>query len=133
MPCKEKILDIGFPLCYLGQAMENKLEQGRLYDFYGELLTPHQRKIYEAAVYEDLSLAEIAESEGISRQGVHDLLKRATLALRLYDDKLHMIERFDRITELTEQLKSAANRADDLAELRDVTLDIAQTILKDME
>ncbi|MCR5676079.1 MAG: DNA-binding protein [Lachnospiraceae bacterium] len=79
--------------------MEKMIEQGRLYDFYGELLTPHQRKLYEAAVYDDLSLAEIAEQEGISRQGVHDLLKRATTTLMLYEDKLHMIERFDRINE----------------------------------
>ena len=56
--------------------MEKIFEQGILYDFYGELLTEHQQKIYEAAVYNDLSLGEIAEEQGISRQGVHDLIKR---------------------------------------------------------
>ena len=56
--------------------MEKIVEQGLLYDFYGELLTEHQRKIYEDAVYNDLSLSEIAEMQGISRQGVHDLIKR---------------------------------------------------------
>ena len=49
--------------------MEKIVEQGLLYDFYGELLTEHQRKIYEDAVYNDLSLSEIAEMQGISRQG----------------------------------------------------------------
>ena len=56
--------------------MEKIVEQGILYDFYGELLTQHQQKIYEDAVYHDLSLSEIAEEQGISRQGVHDLIKR---------------------------------------------------------
>ena len=56
--------------------MEKIVELGLLYDFYGELLTRHQQKIYEAAVFEDMSLGEIAEDAGISRQGVHDLLKR---------------------------------------------------------
>ena len=56
--------------------MEKFVEQGLLYDFYGELLTEHQRKIYEAAFFENYSLSEIAEDAGISRQGVHDLLRR---------------------------------------------------------
>ena len=43
-----------------------------LFDFYGELLTEHQKKIYEDAVFGDLSLGEIAQEYGISRQGVHD-------------------------------------------------------------
>ena len=53
--------------------MEKIVEQGLLYDFYGELLTEHQKKIYEDVVYNDLSLAEIAKESGISRQGVHEL------------------------------------------------------------
>ena len=47
--------------------MEKIVEQGLLYDYYGELLTEHQKKIYEDAVYQDLSLSEIAEEAGISR------------------------------------------------------------------
>ena len=42
------------------EIMEKIVKQGLLYDFYGELLTEHQRQVYEAVVYEDLSLAEIA-------------------------------------------------------------------------
>ena len=64
-------------------GMEKIVKQGILYDFYGELLTSHQRRIYEDAVYNDLSLSEIAEDNGISRQGVHDLLKRCDKAGRL--------------------------------------------------
>ena len=54
--------------------MEEKIEQAYLYDFYGELLNEHQRRIYEDFVFNDLSLGEIANEEGISRQGVHDMI-----------------------------------------------------------
>lgn len=74
--------------------MEKILEQGLLYDFYGELLTEHQRKIYEDAVFNDMSLSEIAEEAGISRQGVHDLIKRCDRSLQEYEEKLHLLERF---------------------------------------
>ena len=56
--------------------MEKIVEQGLLYDFYGELLTEHQRRIYEDMVFNDLSPSEIAKEQGISRQSVHDLKKR---------------------------------------------------------
>lgn len=79
--------------------MEKIVEQGLLYDFYGELLTEHQRKIYEDAVYNDFSLSEIAEEKGISRQGVHDLIKRCNHALEEYENKLHLVERFMQIKE----------------------------------
>ena len=48
--------------------MEKIVEQGLLYDFYGELLTEHQRRVYEDVVFNDMSLSEIAEEQGISRQ-----------------------------------------------------------------
>lgn len=70
------------------------LEQALLYDFYGELLTDHQKEIYEQFVLEDLSLSEIAESAGISRQGVHDLIKRCNKLLEGYEAKLHLVEKF---------------------------------------
>ena len=77
--------------------MEKIVEQGLLYDFYGELLTEHQKKIYEDVVYHDLSLAEIESENGISRQGVHDMIRRCSRILQEYEDKLHLVERFMRI------------------------------------
>lgn len=74
--------------------MERIIEQGILYDFYGPLLTKHQQEVYEAVVYNDLSLGEIALEEGISRQGVHDLIKRCDKILADYENKLHLVERF---------------------------------------
>ena len=65
-----------------------------MYDFYGELLTEHQRSIYEDAVCNDLSLGEIAQDRGISRQGVHDLIRRCDKILREYESKLRLVEKF---------------------------------------
>lgn len=85
--------------------MEKIVEQGLLYDFYGELLTEHQKKIYEDVVYNDLSLAEIAKESGISRQGVHDLVRRCNRILQDYEDKLHLVQRFMKIKENIGQLE----------------------------
>ena len=74
--------------------VEEKLEQTYLYDFYGELLNEHQRNVYEDAVFNDLSLSEIADEYNISRQGVHDLIKRVSNTLEGYESKLHLIEKF---------------------------------------
>ena len=73
--------------------MEKIVEQGLLYDFYGELLNEHQRRIYEDAVMNDMSLSEIAQEAGISRQGVHDLIKRCDKTLEDYESRLHLIAR----------------------------------------
>lgn len=85
--------------------MEKIVEQGILYDFYGELLTAHQRSIYEDAVYNDLSLSEIAEANGISRQGVHDLIKRCDKILIGYEQKLHLVEKFTNIKRRVSEMK----------------------------
>ena len=69
--------------------MDRILEQNLLYDFYGELLTEHQQRVYEDAVYNDMSLSEIA-----GEQGVHDLIKRCDKILQDYESKLHLVERF---------------------------------------
>ena len=74
--------------------MERIVEQTLLYDFYGELLNEHQRGVYENAVFNDLSLSEIADEYGISRQGVHDLIKRVSNTLEGYESKLHLVEKF---------------------------------------
>lgn len=89
--------------------MEEKVEQAFLYDFYGELLNEHQRRIYEDFVFNDLSLGEIASCEGISRQGVHDLIKRCNKLLEGYEDKLHLVKRFMEAKRSVEQIQRLAN------------------------
>ena len=85
--------------------MDKIVEQGLLYDFYGELLNEHQRRIYEDAVMNDMSLSEIAQEAGISRQGVHDLIKRCDKTLEDYESRLHLMEKFRIITEKLEEIK----------------------------
>lgn len=88
--------------------METKLEQAYLYDFYGELLNQRQRKVYEDFFFNDLSLSEIAVEEGISRQGVHDLIKRCSKALEEYEHKLHLVEKFLYIKERVGTIQNLA-------------------------
>ena len=70
--------------------MEKFVEQTLLYDFYGELLTERQQQVYESVVLEDYSLSEVAEDLGISRQGVHDMIKRCNHTLEDYEARLHL-------------------------------------------
>ena len=88
--------------------MEKIVEQGLLYDFYGELLTEHQRHIYEGVVFNDMSLSEIAEEEGISRQGVHDLVKRCNKILAGYEEKLKLVQKFNQTKQMVEEIKELA-------------------------
>lgn len=92
--------------------MDRIVERGILYDFYGELLTSHQKKIYEALVYNDMSLGEIAKEYDISRQAAHDLIKRCDKLLENYESKLHLVNKFkgikdkvEAIGQLTEDVK----------------------------
>jgi len=92
--------------------MNEILEKALLYDFYGELLTKHQREIYEQFVLEDLSLSEIAVHAGISRQGVHDLVKRCQKLLEAYEEKLHLVERFLTIREQVKEINQVLDAHD---------------------
>ncbi len=88
--------------------MEKIVRQTLLYDFYGELLTSHQKKIYEDAVFGDLSLSEIAEEQGISRQGVHDLIRRCNRIMEEYEAKLQLIRKFSETKDQVEKIRSLA-------------------------
>lgn len=104
--------------------MEKIVEQGLLYDFYGELLTEHQRQIYEDAVFNDMSLGEIAQEHGISRQGVHDLIRRCDKILSGYESKLHLMEKFQNIRGTVEQI----NRITSQDEVRKLTESILEEL-----
>lgn len=82
-----------------------------LYDFYGPLLTPRQQQLIQAYYLEDLSLAEIAGEDGVSRQAVHDLIRRSEAALHHYEERLGFVreylERQDRLSRLEAALRGA--------------------------
>ena len=90
--------------------VEKIVEQTLLFDFYGELLTEHQRQIYEDVVFNDLSLSEVAEERGISRQGVHDMIRRCNKQLSDYEEKLRLVEKFVNTRAKVEQIHELASR-----------------------
>ena len=81
--------------------MNEILEQALLYDFYGELLTSHQKEIYEQFVLEDLSLSEM-----------HDLIKRCNKTLEGYEAKLHLVEKFLSIKEKVHRMNELLEKED---------------------
>ena len=81
----------------ISDEVSRKIELAWLTAFYGGLLTDKQRQVLTLHCEEDLSLAEIAQEAGISRQGVHDMLTRAAQRLFDMEEKLGMAARFRRM------------------------------------
>ena len=73
-----------------------------------EFLTERQQQVYESVVLEDYSLSEVAEDLGISRQGVHDMIKRCNKTLEEYEQKLHLVEKFLNIRAQVKQIRVLA-------------------------
>lgn len=84
--------------------MDEILEQTLLFDFYGELLTEHQRRIYEDVVFNDCSYSEVAREQGVSRQSIYDLIRRINRILGEYEDKLHLVEQFMKAKKLASRI-----------------------------
>ncbi len=100
--------------------MEKKERLNLLYDFYGELLNENQRTVFEDYIENDLSLSEIAEERGISRQGVHDMVKRLEKTLEGHEEKLHLLRRFQDIKEDVASLKGKTKDPEILKSLDDI-------------
>ena len=112
--------------------MEQIFRQTLLYDFYGELLTEHQRKVFEEVVLADLSYSEAAQELGVSRQGVHDLVRRCNSILEEYEDKLRLVERFLSIRRKAEQIRSLAGQEEFDASGRQSIRLLAEEILEEL-
>ena len=91
---------------------EKSVRTDLLLDFYGNLLTPKMRRTCESYYNDDLTLAEIAEAEGISRQGVHDTIKRGKAQLEEYESRLGLIEIFDKQKDLAKRAIEELDRQD---------------------
>ena len=90
--------------------MEKIVKQGLLYDFYGELLTAHQRAVYEDLVLHDMSLGEIAEEHGITRQAVFDLIRRCDRLLSGYEERLGLVEKFRHTREYVSEISAISDK-----------------------
>ena len=111
--------------------MDEIFKQSLLYDFYGELLTEHQKEIYEQFIVDDLSLSEIAKDAGISRQGVHDLIKRCNKILEEYEEKLHLVERFLSVKEKVHQIDGLLAEAEEnqlIQKIRKISSEIIEEL-----
>lgn len=86
--------------------LEKTTQMNLLYDFYGVMLTDKQREFVELYYLDDLSLAEIAEQFEISRQAVHDNIRRAGAQLLDCESKLHLVERFEKRRVIGERVLS---------------------------
>ena len=80
-----------------------------LFDFYGDVLTDRQKEFYDLYYNEDLSLAEIAENYGITRQGVRDVIVRAEAILTDLEDKTGLIRRFHAMRSQLDEIVRAAD------------------------
>lgn len=80
-----------------------------LFDFYGELLTDNQKWLFNLYYNEDMSLMEISEIAGITRQGVWDAIVRAETALRNTEDRLGLVKRYANIQRQAEIIARAAS------------------------
>lgn len=87
-----------------------------LLDFYGELLTPKQAEALDLYYNQDLSLAEIAEDTGVSRQGVRAFIKQGEAHLMNFEEKLGMARRFAEITKLVEKLEEELPETENVKE-----------------
>lgn len=93
--------------------MEKIVERSLLFDIYGPLLTDHQKSIYSDVVNNDYSLSEIGEELGISRQGVHDAVKRIDKILTDYEDKLHFAASYEKNQQLIDEIKLELKKLSD--------------------
>ena len=112
--------------------MKQVYEISLLYDFYGELLTEGQREILSMYYFEDLSLSEISETRGATRAAAHDLIKRSESKLHGYEEKLHLIERFqkqsDQFAAVLKMVEEAKDRAQEPEAVRSILTQVmAQT------
>lgn len=87
---------------------EKNLNIGYLLDFYGELLTDRKRSVMDMYYNEDLSLAEIAEEIGISRQGARDIIKKCEEELLFYEEKLGLVQKLRRVENSAFELLQSA-------------------------
>ena len=94
--------------------MAKNMEIALLFDFYGDMLTDKPRDVVELYYNDDLSLAEIAENEGITRQGVRDSIKRAESQLLEMEERLGLARRFREMREGLDSIRDAAREIQEL-------------------
>ena len=107
---------------------EKDLKKAYLLDFYGDVLTERKKEVLDMYYNEDLSLAEIAEQIGISRQGVRDLIKKAEEELIFLEEKLGLAKKMVALRHHSDNMISIAENEGISAELKAEIEEIAKII-----
>lgn len=92
--------------------MDDRTKLIRLMDFYGPLITEHRLEILKLRLEEDMSLSEIAEEKGVTRQGVHDAIVKAEAKLTAYEQKLGLVAKYDLTREYAGECAQAIDAGD---------------------
>lgn len=101
--------------------MSNKISDNLLFDFYGSLLTDHQKEILDDYYNNDFSMSEIASNYKISKSAVSDLIKRCLLQLKDYENKLHLIKQNESLNLLIDKMEKNNIPIEYLNELKKIS------------
>lgn len=111
--------------------MDERIYRGYLFDFYGELLNEHQKDIYEAYITDDMSLTELAQMEGTTRQAAHDIIKRCTAKLESYENRLGLVNKFMHIKKNISEIE-ALTRQEPTVDTLSTIEKISKSILEEL-
>lgn len=112
---------------------EKNMKIAYLLDFYADVLDEHTRDIVKAYYNDDLSLAEIAEDEGISRQGIRHIVKKGEEQLDFLESKLGIAKRHNELSSLKDDIMYVISRLESInapTECVDMLKNISENILK---
>ena len=107
---------------------EKDLKKAYLLDFYGDVLTERKKEVLDMYYNEDLSLAEIAEQIGISRQGVRDLIKKAEEELLFLEEKLGLAKKMVALRHHSDNMVRIAEKTELIPELKHEIEEISKII-----
>ncbi|NLJ97124.1 MAG: DNA-binding protein [Clostridiales bacterium] len=119
---------------FLDAQLDEIVNLSVLYDFYGELLNDRKKQIFEDYYLNDLSLSEIAEGLKISRQGVHDIVKRCSRELWDYETKLSLVKKFGEVKQKVSNIKAYCDeviKSGNLTKINEIEM-LADDILKEL-
>lgn len=106
--------------------MDSIVEKSLLFDFYGELLTDHQRKVYSEYIQNDLSVTEMAGLLGISRQGAHDMIRRCEKILNDYEDRLQLVGHYRKVKKMVAEIQQCAKELESCDEKQEMMKKISR-------
>ena len=106
------------------------MRQTLLYDFYGELLSEHQKAVFSAAVFDDMSYSELADEFNCTRQAAFDIVRRINHKLEGYEEKLGLLSRFETAKNKMNEMTDLVNEMKDTISSKDLDKNIEKELLK---